>query len=123
MHQTETDKRKLDRADVHFLVAYGRPSENTLVDRDLSQTKNISEKGMLLTTRKPFDPETRLDLKLKLPINTEPVHLTAKVQESKEISPDLIYLTRLVFADVDEQIRKAIRQTVQYYVRKNTLKS
>jgi len=123
MNETETDKRHYDRADVHFMVAYGRKIDNNLVDRDLSQTKNISELGMLITTRKAFDASTCLDLKVKLPVKIEPIQITGTVQESREISPNMIYLTRLTFSGIDEQKRKAIQETVQYYARRKSLRS
>ena len=119
--ETETDKRKTHRADVRFMVAYGRIDENTIVDRDISQTKNICEGGMAFTTSQPFTPQTNLTLKIKLPITNEPVQITGTVIESKEISPRFIYFTRVSFAEIDEQKRRAIQQTIAYYARKTRL--
>jgi hypothetical protein len=117
-HETETDKRKSNRADVRFMVAYGRINEDAIVDRDISQTKNISEGGMALTTSQPFTPHTNLTLNIKLPITETPVLVTGTVMESKEISPRFIYYTRVAFCEIDEPKRRAIQQTIAYYARK-----
>jgi hypothetical protein len=44
--------------------------------------------------------------------------LIGKVVDSREISKDLIYDTRLEFLAVDEKHRKVISQTVNYYLKK-----
>jgi hypothetical protein len=119
--ETEIDKRRSYRADVRFMVAYARMQENTLVDRDISQTKNISEGGMAFTTSQPFKPETNLTLNIKLPVTEQPVQITGTVIESKEVSPHYIYFTRVTFSGIDEQKLRAIQQTVAYYARKTRL--
>jgi hypothetical protein len=121
MLETEIDKRRSARADVHFVTAYGRISDDKIVDRDVTQTKNISEGGVLLTTSRAFEPSTNLSLKINLPIFTDPVQMTGTVLESRQIHSNLVYLTRLEFSGMDDQKRKAIQQTVEYYARKNRL--
>jgi hypothetical protein len=44
--------------------------------------------------------------------------IIAKVLDSREISKDLIYDTRLIFLAVDERHRKVIEETVDYYIKK-----
>jgi hypothetical protein len=120
---TETDKRKHFRADVRFVVAYGRMNNDSIVDRDVSQTKNISESGMAFTTSHPFDPQTSLMLQIKLPVASESVQVTATVVESKEIRPNFMYFTRVSFSEINDQNRRAIQQTVDYYARKHRLQN
>ena len=119
MNGAETDKRKWSRADVRFIVTYGRKVEDAITDQDISQTKNISEGGMALTTRKPFSPHTSLALKINVPIAGHPVETIGTVIESKEITRNFIYLTRISFSGMDYQMRQAIQQTVAHYLRKN----
>jgi c-di-GMP-binding flagellar brake protein YcgR len=121
MLETEIDKRRSARADVHFITAYGRINSDTIVERDVTQTKNISEGGVLLTTSRPFEPSANLSLKINLPTFAEPVQMTGIVLESKQLHRNLVYLTRLEFIGIDEQKRKAIQQTVEYYSRRNRL--
>jgi hypothetical protein len=44
--------------------------------------------------------------------------LIGKVVESKEITKDLIYDTRLQFIAVDDKHRDSILKTVDYYIKK-----
>jgi len=73
---------------------------------------------MLLTTNRLFDPGTNLAIEIRLPFDPNPIMLIAKVIESKEIIKDLIYDTRLQFLAVDENHRKVINKTVDYYLKK-----
>jgi hypothetical protein len=43
--------------------------------------------------------------------------LIGKVLESREITKDVIYDTRLVFLAIDERHRKTIGETVGYYIK------
>ena len=44
--------------------------------------------------------------------------LVGKVVESREITKNLIYDTRLEFLAIDEKHRKVISETVDYYLKK-----
>lgn len=110
------ERRKHPRINGRFIVSYRILEESDNVD--ISQTKNLSLGGMLLTTNKPFDSGTNLTLEIRLPFDPNPIMLIAKVVESKEITKDLIYDTRLQFLAVDEKHRDIIQQTVDYYLSK-----
>ncbi|MFH0913453.1 MAG: PilZ domain-containing protein, partial [Candidatus Omnitrophota bacterium] len=83
-----------------------------------SQTKNIGLGGMLLTTNRAFGVGTNLALEIRLPFDPNPIMIVAKVLDSREISKDLIYDTRLVFLAIDERHKNVIKETVDYYVKK-----
>jgi c-di-GMP-binding flagellar brake protein YcgR len=85
---------------------------------DITQTKNISLGGMLLTTNRQFENGTNLALEIRLPFDPNPIMIIAKVLESREITKNLIYDTRLMFLSVDEKHRKAISETVNYYLKR-----
>ena len=85
---------------------------------DVSQTKNVCLGGMLLTTNRKFEPGTNLALEIRLPFDPNPIMLIARVLESKEISSNLIYDTRLMFLAVDEKHKRVINETVDYYLKK-----
>ena len=107
------DRRKFPRIIGRFIVSYRILDEADNVD--ISQTKNVCLGGMLLTTNRKFAPGTKIALEIRLPFDPNPIMLIAKVLESKEISSNLIYDTRLMFLDVDERHRKVINETVDYY--------
>ena len=111
-----TEKRKYPRANGRFIVSYRVIPDNS--NADISQTKNLSLGGMLLTTNCQFAPETSLALEIRLPFDPDPIMTIAKVLESKEITKGMIYDTRLAFLAVDEKHRKIIGETVGYYLKK-----
>ncbi|MCU0651732.1 MAG: PilZ domain-containing protein [Candidatus Omnitrophica bacterium] len=110
------ERRKNARISGRFIVSYRILEESNNVD--ISQTKNISLGGMLLTTNRNFEPGTNLAIEIRLPFDPNPIMLIGKVLESHEITKDLIYDTRMQFLAVDETHRDAINQTVDYYLKK-----
>lgn len=110
------ERRKHPRINGRFIVSYRILEENDNID--ITQTKNISLGGMLLTTNRLFDPGTNLALEIRLPFDPNPIMLIGKVLESHEITKGLIYDTRITFLAVDEKHRKVIGSTVEYYIKK-----
>ena len=99
-----------------FIVSYRILEEDDNID--ITQTKNLSLGGMMLTTNKLFDVGTKIALEIRLPFDPNPIMLIARVLESREVTKDLIYDTRLEFLAIDERHRKVISQTVEYYLKK-----
>lgn len=116
MNYTGPERRRHPRVKARFIVSYRILDEIDNVD--ISQTKNLSLGGMLLTTNKRFSTGTNLALEIRLPFDPDPIMLIAKVLDSREISKDLIFDTRLIFLAVDEKHRKVIDGTVDYYIKK-----
>lgn len=110
------ERRKHPRISGRFIVSYRILEEENKAD--ISQTRNISLGGMLLTTNRALDPGTNIALEIRLPFDPNPIMLVAEVLESREITKNLIYDTRLTFLSVDEKHRKVINQTVDYYLKK-----
>jgi len=110
------ERRRFPRISGRFIVSYRILEE--VDNTDISQTKNLSLGGMLLTTNKKFEPGTNIALEIRLPFDPNPIMLISKVLESKEISKNLIYDTRLMFLAVDERHKKVIGETVDYYLKK-----
>jgi len=114
---TGPERRKHPRVSGRFIVSYRILQEQDNVD--VTQTKNLSLGGMLLTTNRTFDKGTNLALEIRLPFDPNPIMLIGKVVESREISKDLIYDTRLEFLAIDERHRRVIVDTVEYYIKKD----
>lgn len=110
------ERRKNPRIAARFIVSYRILEESESVD--VSQTKNLSLGGMLLTTNKHFKPGTNLALDIRLPFDPNPILIVAKVLESKEITENLIYDTRLTFLAIDKRHQKVLGSTVDYYLKK-----
>ena len=116
MNYTGPERRKYPRINGRFIVSYRIIEADDL--RDVSQTKNISLGGMLLTTNRYFDPGTNLALEIRLPFDSHPIMIIAKVADSREITKNIIYDTRLIFLAIDEKHRRVIGETVSYYLKK-----
>ena len=111
------ERRKHPRINARFIVSYRILEE--IDNIDISQTKNLSLGGMLLTTNRLFEPGTNLALEIRLPFDPDPMLIIGKVVDSQEIARGLIYDTRLSFIAIDEKHRKVVSQTVDYYLKKN----
>ena len=116
MTYTGSERRKHPRIHGRFIVSYRILQESDHID--ITQTKNISLGGMLLTTNKRFPGGTNLALEIRLPFDPDPIMLIARVLESREVTKGLIYDTRLQFLSVDEKHKKIIHETVSYYLKK-----
>jgi Tfp pilus assembly protein PilZ len=109
------EKRQHPRLGRRFMVSYRIAEENDMID--LSQTKNVSLGGMLLTTNRLFATGTNLLLEIRLPFETEPIKIAARVKDSKEVVKNVIYDTRLEFIAVDEKHKDVITKTVEHYLK------
>ncbi len=96
------ERRNYPRIKANFIVSY----RNKYIpkDYDLSQTKNVSQGGLVLTTNKKFAPGTQLALTIKFPFVPQRVEVLGNVVDSKEIVKDNIYETRLSFVDLQDDI-------------------
>jgi len=113
MNYLGPERRKHPRVFARFVVSYRILNE--IDNADISQTRNLSLGGMLLTTNRRFEPGTKLALDIRLPFDPSPIMLVGRVLESREITKGLIYDTRLEFISIDDAHRKVINQTVDYY--------
>ena len=105
-----SEKRKHPRLKANFVVSYR--IKNLPADCDLSQTKNVSQGGILLTTNKLFSKGTSLAMTIRLPLITQKIEVTGLVVDSKEIVRDLIYETRIEFLDLDEDVMQELGQFI-----------
>jgi c-di-GMP-binding flagellar brake protein YcgR len=110
------ERRQHTRINARFIVSYRILEETDNVN--ISQTKNLSLGGMLLTTNKAFKVGTNLALEIRLPFDPNPIMIIGKILESREISKELIYDTRIMFLAIDERHRCVIKDTVAYYIKK-----
>ena len=110
------ERRRHPRVVGRFIVSYRIINESDNID--ISQTKNISMGGMLLTTNRNFNAGVNLALEIRLPFDPHPIMIIGRVVESREIMKDMIYDTRIEFLAVDERHRKVIGETVGYYIKK-----
>ena len=105
------EKREHPRMSVNFVINY-RIQE--LPDSyDLSQTKDLSQGGALITTNKPFAKGTHLTINLRVPFVSQKIELKGKVVHSREVIRDLIYETRVRFIGLDENFFKKLGEFIK----------
>ena len=107
------ERRKFVRIDKTYIVSYRDLSAKELKS-DVTQTKNISVGGLLLTTDKQLSPETVLIVKLRLPGASDYINIKVKVVESKQRANTVFYETRVKFIGIREEDRDAIRKIVEF---------
>lgn len=112
-----SEKRRGARINKNFVVSYRIYGDPDNVD--ISQTRNMGEGGMLLTTNRAFDTDTILSIEIRLPLIATPIRLLGKILDSKEIARNLIYETRLSFTYIDEQSKQFVKDTVNYFTKKD----
>jgi hypothetical protein len=84
---------------------------------DITQTRNLSLGGMLLTTNRNFSPGTILAIDVRLPFFIDAISFTGKVLGSKEVVKELIYDTYIQFLDIDSRAEGIVKDTVGYYLK------
>jgi hypothetical protein len=110
------EKRKHPRVNLNFVVSY---RVKQLPDNyDLSQTKNVSQGGMMLTTNRKFGKDTCLAMTIRFPFVSQKIEVTGKVVLSKEVVKNLIYETRLQFLDLDEDFFQGLGKYIEKYMKK-----
>ena len=105
-----TDRRAYPRTDANLVVSYRAKGIGS--DYDISQSKNLSQGGMLLTTNRQFSPSETLTLTLRLPYMPDAIEVAGTVITSKEVVRDLIYDTHIQFASLDERARQQLSDFV-----------
>ena len=105
------EKREYPRLAHAFLVYYSSVlgSEGF----DLTQAKNISAGGLLITTSRLLEKGSGLSLKIRLPGNSY-INPTAKVIDSYPSRLGAsFYDSRLQFSSINEEDRNAISQVIE----------
>jgi hypothetical protein len=95
------ERRRYPRLSANFVTSY--KIKQIPNEFDLSQTKNVGQGGVLLTTNRKFTPGTLLTLMVKFPFVQQRLEVSAIVVDSKEVAKNLIYETRLSFSDLDKK--------------------
>jgi hypothetical protein len=105
------EKRKFTRASANFVVSYRLKEQAD--NYDLSQTKNVSQGGMLLTTNRKFEKGTQLAMTIRFPFVNQRMEVTGAVIDSKEIVRGLIYETRITFIDLPSEFFQELGNFIQ----------
>lgn len=109
------EKRKHPRLNANFIISYR--IQQVPDNYDLSQTKNVSQGGILLTTNKKFEKGLHLALTIRFPFIAQRISVHGEVVESREVVRDLIYETRVKFLDLDTGLFEKVGDFVKKHVK------
>lgn len=105
------EKRRFPRLSANFMVSY--KVKQIPENYDLSQTKNVGQGGVLLTTNRKFDPGTQLALTIKFPFVPQRIEIEATVVDSKEVAKNMIYETRLAFIRLNKKFFEELGKFIE----------
>jgi hypothetical protein len=105
------DKRRFPRLSASFVVSYR--VKHIPDNYDLSQTKNVGQGGVLLTTNQKFAPGTLLALTIKFPFVPQRIEIDATVVGSREMAKNMIYETRLSFIRLNKKFFEELGQFIE----------
>jgi hypothetical protein len=104
------DKRRHPRTGSHNLVSYVCLDEGAHVKSEgIGRTLNVSEGGILLETREPFDPSCTITLMIAL--EDELMELKGRVAYAKERAGGR-HETGIQFIDSEEKKMRLLRQFI-----------
>ncbi len=116
MDYSGPERRKFPRIGGKFLISYKVAEAEDLID--ISQTKNVSLGGLLLTTDRAFKPGVSLMIEVRLPVDPKPIKILAKVVQTQELVKGLIYDTHLEFLSIDENHKNMVAKTIENLLKK-----
>ncbi len=105
------EKRKHTRMSANFVINY--QIQELPYSYDLSQTKNVSQGGVLLTTNKMFEKGEHLTINLRIPFVSKKIKLKAEVIDSKEVVRNLVYETRVKFVGLDKEFFNKLGEFIE----------
>ncbi|RKY33343.1 MAG: hypothetical protein DRP68_02770 [Candidatus Omnitrophota bacterium] len=110
------ERRKYPRIPATFVLNYR--IKEIPDDYDLTQSKNVSQGGILITTNQYFEKGVHLEITIRFPFLPGKVQLIGEVVSCKEKVKGLIYDTRIKFVNLDPSISEKIGEYLQRFSKK-----
>ncbi len=106
-----SERREHPRMSVNFIINYR--IQELPNSYDLSQTRDVSQGGALLTTNKLFEKGFRLTMNLRIPFVPQKIEIKGEVISSREVVRDLVYETRVKFLGLGEDFFKKLGEFIK----------
>lgn len=100
------ERREYPRTDGRFIISYRIKEISD--DYDLTQTKNVSKGGILITTNRFFGTGVVLKMTIRFPFVQQKIEATGEVVKCKEVIRNIIYETSIKFLDLDMAVFEKI---------------
>ena len=104
------ERRKYPRVDSNIVISYHIQGEYG--NYDLSQTRNISQGGILLTTNREFKKGDYLGMTVLFPFLDDKIEIVGEVIASREVVKDFVYETQVKFNGLKEQLLEQLGQFI-----------
>lgn len=109
------ERRKYSRIDGKFVVSYRIKDSN--MGYDLSQTRNVCQKGLMLTTARNFDKGAVLEMSIRFPFIIQKIKVSGEVVDCKEVVAGRLYETRVKLLDLDDSFVKDLGDFIERKLR------
>jgi hypothetical protein len=114
----EDEKRKAVRIKSTLFVQYCFDFNNQIQKWDITKVKDISETGICILTGQSFKTDSDIALRLKVPSQPfEPIQLQGRVVGSKGSTFGTIFVTRIEFKNVPEDIQLILHQYIRWIIK------
>lgn len=108
------ERRRFKRINRSYVVSYAPIKKSEELKFDISQTRNLSEGGLLFISDKKFEKDVVLKIKLRLPEFLDYVIVHVQVIDSRPLAKGITYETRGRFVEAEQRIIEAIRRLVDH---------
>ncbi|MBD3264036.1 MAG: hypothetical protein GF375_02915 [Candidatus Omnitrophica bacterium] len=105
------ERRRYSRMDGKFVVSY--KIKNSAMGYDLSQTRNVCQKGLMLTTGRYFEKGVVLEMSIRFPFIIQKIKVNGEVVDCKEVVGGRLYETRVKLLDLDENFVKELSNFIE----------
>ncbi len=105
------ERRRYSRLKGNFIVSYR--IKELPGNYDLSQTKDVNQGGMMLTTNQIFENGTCLMMIIRLPFVSKKIEVLGEVVSSKKVVRNLIYETRIKFLNLNKDFFKKLGKFIE----------
>ena len=110
------NRRQYIRTDARFVISYR--IKDIADDYDLTQTKNVSQGGILITTNRYFGTGVHLKMTIRFPFVHQKIEATGEVIKCEEVVKNIIYETSIKFFDLDMTVFEKIGTYIEKLLKK-----
>jgi c-di-GMP-binding flagellar brake protein YcgR len=119
----QENKRRYERLRSYCLVRYNRVDDQSNPTGKMTNVKNISEGGLMLTSYEPLPISATIKVCINLPGREKPLETFAKVMRCVRVSEEEdVYHVGIAFLDIADQDRREISQHVDMILQDKRMK-
>jgi hypothetical protein len=112
------EKRRAVRVKSAIFIQYCLDLNSSSKKWDITSVKNLSETGVCIVTGKPFEANSDIEIRFKLPSRPfEPIDVLGRVVESKESGFANAYITRVEFKDLTDEIKNVFHDYIEWVLK------